>query len=114
MVNHRKRSHSERESSKRQTTGGSGERSLASRSAEMTEQMSASVNQVVGTHPAAYVMTCFGLGVGIGIVIGHLLAESSPMNYFHHRETATERLGRNILDAVAGVLPESLAGRLHR
>jgi len=97
MVNHR---HARSQGSSRKTSPVETE----------TRGVAESVEELVESYPASYVATCFGLGLGLGVVIGCLLAESHASSM--RNVGSAERLGRNILDAVAGVLPESLASRI--
>jgi hypothetical protein len=60
--------------------------------------------------PATSLATAFLTGLGIGAVIGWLIAEPQPAQarwYEHGTETA-ERVGRRVLEAVQGILPASL------
>lgn len=56
-------------------------------------------------------MVVFGLGLGAGVVLGSLLSGPAPSRPTLGRRTelAAEQLGRQMLDAMAGVLPASLA-----
>jgi hypothetical protein len=60
--------------------------------------------------PASSLATAFFTGLGVGAVIGWLLAEPEPARtrwYEQGTETA-ERLGRKVLEAVQGIMPASL------
>lgn len=72
-------------------TGESNMTSLASRCCEMTEE-----------NPMLATIAAFGLGVGIGAIIGSQLGESSAPS---RRQTA-EALGRRMMDSIAQSLPE--------
>lgn len=65
----------------------------------------------VGQYPLSSVLAVFGIGLGVGVVVGSILgAPVMPRPSFGQRtELAAEKLGRQMLDAIAGVLPESLA-----
>jgi hypothetical protein len=57
------------------------------------------------------VLIVFGIGLGAGVVVANLLsgpAKARP-TLGRRTEQAAEQLGRQVLDAIAGVLPESLA-----
>jgi hypothetical protein len=60
--------------------------------------------------PGTSLATAFLTGLGVGAVIGWLLAEPEPARtrwYEQSAETA-ERLGRKMLEAVQGIMPASL------
>lgn len=85
----------------------------AEQTAAMQGRIHEAAEQVVGNHPAAYIATCFGIGLGLGVVIGTMLADSGVWSS-HRDQTTAERLGRNVLDAISGVLPEQLAAFVRR
>lgn len=67
------------------------------------------MEDVVGHNPASAVMVCFGIGVGLGLLVGLALA---PEHEVSRRKTSytdmAQRLGQQVLEAVTNVLPESL------
>jgi hypothetical protein len=68
---------------------------------------------VIGHYPFSSALVVFGIGLGVGVAIGRLFVAPSPPPSFGRRaELAAERVGRQILDAVSGVVPESLARHL--
>lgn len=69
-----------------------------------------SVKEVIADRPMSSVVTVFGAGFAVGVLIGMSLAGSSP----RRRQSTTERLGEQVLDAMSRVLPESLAKQIHR
>lgn len=71
--------------------------SLASRCCEFAEDS-------IRENPMAATLTAFGLGVGLGAVVGVLLAEPPSRS---RRQTA-EVLGRRMLDSIAETLPDSV------
>lgn len=71
--------------------------SLTSRCCQFTEDS-------IRENPMAATMAAFGLGVGVGAVIGMMLAEPPART---RRQTA-EMLGRRMLDSIAEALPESV------
>jgi hypothetical protein len=65
-------------------------------------------NEGLEEYPFPAVLIAFGLGVGLGLAVGGALADAmSPP-----RESLTERLGRQVLDALSSALPEPLSKRL--
>lgn len=71
--------------------------SLVSRCCQFTEDS-------IRENPMAATLTAFGLGVGVGAVVGVLLAEPPSRS---RRQTA-EMLGRRMLDSIAESLPDSV------
>ena len=67
----------------------------------------------VEDHPASSVGVAFGAGLGIGLCIGLALKAAVVERRESHRGV-TERLGKQVLDAFASVLPESLSSRMSR
>jgi len=54
-------------------------------------------------------LAMFGVGLGLGVVVGSALAE--PMGL--RRQPTAENLGRKILDSIAEYLPASVQKQLH-
>jgi len=69
--------------------------------AERYERMEA----CVGRNPTAAILVSFGAGMGLGLLLSSILVES-PRRRLPPAHAA-ERLGRQMLDAIASVLPES-------
>ena len=69
---------------------------------------------MVCNYPMSSVLVVFGIGLGAGVALGSLLSGSvtSRPTLVRRTEQAAEQLGRQMLDAVAGVLPASLAKHL--
>jgi len=65
----------------------------------------------VGDYPVSSVLLVFGIGLGVGVAIASILASpaASPPTFGQRAEVAAEKLGRQMLDAMACVLPQSLA-----
>lgn len=66
---------------------------------------------LVSHYPLSSVLVVFGIGLGVGVALGSILGGPvMPRPTFGQRtELAAEKLGRQMLDAIAGVLPESLS-----
>lgn len=65
----------------------------------------------IDQYPVTSVLACFGLGLGLGVVLGTTLSQSA---WPEEERSMVERFGRDALDALGRVLPERLAGRLAR
>lgn len=65
---------------------------------------------MVCDHPATSVAVVFGIGIVAGMVVSRLLGgPHAPPTLGRRTELAAEQLGRQMLGAIAGVLPASLA-----
>ena len=66
---------------------------------------------LVCNYPMSSVLVVFGIGLGAGVALGSLLSGpvTSRPTLGRRTELAAEQLGRQMLDAIAGVLPASLA-----
>lgn len=66
---------------------------------------------LVSDYPLSSVLVVFGVGLGIGVALGSLLGGPAvaPPTFGQRTELAAEKLGRRMLDAIAGVLPETLS-----
>jgi len=66
---------------------------------------------LVSDYPLSSVLVIFGIGLGAGVVLGNLLSGPAPsrQSLGQRTEQAAEQLGRQMLDAVTGVLPASFA-----
>jgi len=67
--------------------------------------------EFVSDHPVPSVFVVFGVGLGVGLVLGSLLADRpwhTPPSNTRMAVNMAEKLGRQVLDAINSVLPESL------
>lgn len=66
---------------------------------------------LVSDYPLSSVLLVFGIGLGVGVAVGSILGAPimSRPSLGQRTELAAEKLGRQMLDAIASVLPESLA-----
>lgn len=66
---------------------------------------------LVSDYPLSSVLVVFGMGLGVGLVLVNVLGGAvTPRPSFGRRtELAAEKLGRQVLDAIVGSLPESIA-----
>jgi hypothetical protein len=65
------------------------------------------VEEMIGRNPASSVLMVFGLGLGVGLWLGSALVEAERARRAHSA-TFTEKVGRQVLEAIAGVMPESI------
>ncbi|NQV26696.1 MAG: hypothetical protein HQ518_20270 [Rhodopirellula sp.] len=72
-----------------------------------------SPGKLVNNYPLSSVLVVFGVGLGLGVVLGSFLDKPklSRLSFAGRTEHAAEKLGRQILDAIAGTLPESFTKR---
>jgi len=62
----------------------------------------------VEDYPATSVAVLFGIGVGVGLMLGHTIAESTGHHMFH-QDTLTEKLTCQIRDVLKNSLPEGIS-----
>jgi hypothetical protein len=58
--------------------------------------------------PFGSVTVLFGIGVGVGLILGHTIAEATGRRLFH-QDTFTEKLTCQIRDLLKNNLPEGIA-----
>jgi hypothetical protein len=64
----------------------------------------------VEEYPFASVAVMFGIGVGVGLVVGHTIAEAAGRQMFHH-DTLAEKLSGQIRDLLKNSLPRVFSGQ---
>ena len=62
----------------------------------------------VEDYPFGSVTVLFGIGVGVGLVLGHTIAEAAGRRLFH-QDTFTEKLTCQIRELLKNNLPEGIA-----
>ena len=67
----------------------------------------------VKERPAHFVAVAFGIGVVSGLGVALLLHRPRHESRLSQGRSAAEHLGKQILDGLAGILPESVAKKLH-
>jgi hypothetical protein len=70
------------------------------------------LTECVSNNPASSVLTMFGVGFGLGVLIGYALAAPAPRPTRWYDLQTAERFGRQMLDSIAGALPSSISSRL--
>lgn len=72
------------------------------------------LQEQVSRHPGSSLAVGFGIGFGIGILLG--VACSDAMHSRRQQRwsvgSTAERVGRQVLDSVAGILPDSVSRRM--
>jgi hypothetical protein len=64
--------------------------------------------EIVGDYPASSVLLVFGIGLGVGFVIGNALCQSSG---YWHQPTMSERWRQGMYDSLSNLVPESVSRR---
>lgn len=71
------------------------------------------MQECISEYPLASTMSAFGIGLGIGLLIGMAVAgESRPKPRHWYDLESAELFGQRVLDAVASKLPDSIAKRI--
>lgn len=65
--------------------------------------------ELIGQHPFATVVTVFGIGMFAGMALVSMLTESEES-----RLTTSERIRREVMDAVSNFVPTSVTKAFHR
>ena len=67
--------------------------------------------EMLADNPLTSTLVAFGAGAAIGVLLGHMLA-SAAAPAPPTASTAMEKLGRQVVDALRGSLPETIARHL--
>jgi hypothetical protein len=62
--------------------------------------------EMIGEYPVSSVLLVFGVGLGVGFVLGQALCESMV-----HTPTMSERWGRSMYDSLSHMVPETVSRR---
>jgi len=64
--------------------------------------------EMVKEYPVSSVMVAFGIGIGVGVLLGQALA--APLaSWVEPEPSMAQRVGRQVLEAVRGVMPASMS-----
>jgi len=85
----------------------SNEEGLASGVGERFREACDATTELVASHPGKSILTVFGVGFGLGLLLGYALAEPTP-----DTRGRLARFGESMLNALSGVMPESVMQRL--
>lgn len=77
---------------------------VTNRVSEQMDAITAQSKEFVEEHALPSAVIAFGVGVGAGIALASLLANSLPSRH----TSVTQKLGRQVLDAMSAVMPDSL------
>jgi hypothetical protein len=67
--------------------------------------------EVVHDYPLTSAFVMFGIGLGVGVLVGQALCEPISRSW-HGEPTMTEKLGRSVVEALHSVLPEDVSRRI--
>jgi len=87
-------------------------RTQAARSAASStfEDWAAAPKELFQEYPMSSTLIAFGLGLGIGVIVGHSVSAALMPERSH--KTTMESLGRQVCDALRTNLPESISRHL--
>jgi len=66
--------------------------------------------EMIGEYPISSALVVFGLGVGIGVILGQALCD--PLERAFHTPTMAERWQHSMQEAMHNYLPEKLSRRM--
>ena len=79
------------------------------RVSEQAEWVGHESKEMVNHYPVSSALIAFGLGVGAGVALVALLCDDSES---YASSSYAQRLGRQVLDAVSHVVPESVTKKV--
>ena len=82
--------------------------SMKNRVADQFQQMAGSSHELVNHYPFSAASIAFGLGLGLGVAIATMMTDSPR----YEKRDYAHRVGQQVLQALANVLPESVSSRM--
>jgi len=78
------------------------------------EEWTSAPTEFVQEYPASSILVAFGIGLGLGVIVGHTLSDSMTTTGSSRRnvERSMESLGRQVCEALRSSLPESVSRHL--
>lgn len=75
----------------------------------MLDQYCQMGSEAIRENPMMATMAAFGLGLGLGAMVGSMLAETGSMS----RKRTAETIGQRVLESLADALPDPVRRRIH-
>jgi len=78
------------------------------------EEWTSAPGEFVQEYPASSILVAFGIGLGLGVIVGHSLSDSMTSTGSGRRsvERSMESFGRQVCEALRSSLPESVSRHL--
>ena len=92
---------------------GTGEQGYADQAAGYLRHSYGEMQECISEYPLASTLAAFGVGLGVGLLIGTALggeSHSRPRHWYDLQ--SAEDFGRRVLDVVSNALPDSIARRM--
>lgn len=68
--------------------------------------------EMVKEHPLSSMLLVFGVGLGVSVLLSQTCA-GPLMHMMYHEPTTSEKISRQVYEALSGVLPQTLTSRFH-
>jgi len=76
---------------------------------ESVQQAAETSKEFVSDHAISSTMAAFGFGLATGIALVYMLSDSSSESKVEEEVNVAQRIGKQIMDAVSDMIPQSLA-----
>jgi len=78
------------------------------------EEWTSAPTEFVQEYPASSILVAFGIGLGLGVIVGHSLSDAMTPSSSSRRnvERSMESFGRQVCEALRSSLPESVSRHL--